>query len=212
MCNKDIYLKMYADNSWELYNQNSLELCSGSHQDYLKTFMKLYTRLPVKSNTLIVGGGDFQIASHISEILFHGSELTVVDPFIKDYEHFVKYYTEMYAQIGIQDKINAGNLKVNKIELKFSESYDILEKNMYDTIIVDCSEEIVKETSEIYCEAFIKSCSKILSKSGFLYLYIPKNVENFLEIVYKYFSFQDQSVKYIEAWDEFAHIVKLKKR
>ena len=212
MYNKDIYLKMFADNSWELYNQDSLELCSASYKQYLKTFSKIFVQIKSEANVLIVGGGDYQIASYVSHLLYPGSKLTVVDPYIKDYEHFVKYFTEDYLQIQLQDKINAGNLIIENMNLKFSKAFPVLEKNLYDIIIVDCSEEIVKETEEIYCEAFIKSCSKLIHPEGSLYFYIPSNVTGLTSILEKYFTFEDQCTKFIEAWDEFAYIVKLKKR
>lgn len=209
MCNKDIYVKLFSDNSWELYNQGSLEICSNSHADYLKTLLKVYKAPEERSDLLIVGGGDYQIATDVGHLLKPKSTMTVIDPYVKDYQRFVCFYAEDIDQIQLQDKINAGNLIVNDIPLKFSEAYQDIDQKRYDTIIVDCSEQIVKETEEIYCEAFIKTCAKLLKPKGNLYFYIPPKV-SITPLLEKYFQFVDQSSNYIEAWDEFAYIVKLK--
>ena len=46
------------------------------------------------SNLLIIGGGDFQLATEIGLEAPLGSSITIVDPVIHSYTPFVKYYVE----------------------------------------------------------------------------------------------------------------------
>lgn len=205
MCNKDIYVKLFSDNSWELYNQDSLEICSNSHADYLKTLLKVYKAPEERSDLLIVGGGDYQIATDVGHLLKPKSTMTVIDPYVKDYQRFVCFYAEDIDQIQLQDKINAGNLIVNDIPLKFSEAYQDIEQKRYDTIIVDCSEEINSDTAEIYkSKTFIKHLDSLLTSTGLLYIYIPPNAVFMKNELEKYFKLVDSYSKYIDAWEENA--------
>lgn len=202
MFNKDIYLKVYADNSWELYNKNSLEICSESHSQYLQIFRMVFS-FKNYSNLLIIGGGDFQLATEIGLEAPIGSSITIVDPVIHSYTPFVKYYVEDLDQIQLQDKINHKCVIFNYIESIFSKAYPDIKNNIYEKIVIDCSEEINSDTAEIYkSKTFIKQLEALLSTTGLLYIYIPPRAFVMRSELEKYFKLVDSYSKYIDAWKE----------
>ena len=204
MFNKDIYLKVYADNSWELYNKNSLEICSESHSQYLQIFRMVFS-FKNYSNLLIIGGGDFQLATEIGLEAPLGSSITIVDPVIHSYTPFVKYYVEDLDQIQLQDSLNHSNVTFNCIESIFSAAYPKLKNNKYEKIVIDCSEEINLDTFEIYkSKTFIKQLHSLLSDKGLLYIYIPPKAIFMRAELEKYFRLVDSYSKYIDAWKETA--------
>ena len=202
MFNKDIYLKVYADNSWELYNKNSLEICSESHSQYLQIFRMIFN-FKNYSNLLIIGGGDFQLATEIGLEAPVNSSITIVDPVIHSYTPFVKYYVEDLDQIQLQDKINHKSVIFNYIESIFSKAYPDIKNNIYEKIVIDCSEDINSDTAEIYkSKTFIKQLEALLSTTGLLYIYIPPRAFVMRSELEKYFKLVDSYSKYIDAWKE----------
>lgn len=204
MFNKDIYLKVYSDNSWELYNKNSLELCSDSHSQYLQTFRMVFD-FKNYNNLLIIGGGDFQLASEIGLAAPQGASITIVDPVIHAYTPFVNHYVSAHEQIQLQDKINHKCVIFNYIESIFSKAYPGIKNNIYEKIVIDCSEEINSDTAEIYkSKTFIKHLDALLTSAGLLYIYIPPNAVFMKNELEKYFKLVDSYSKYIDAWEENA--------
>lgn len=204
MFNKDIYLKIYSNRTWELYNKNSLELCSSSHLQYLQTFRMVFD-FKNYDNLLIIGGGDFQLATEIGLEAPEGASITVVDPVIHAYTPFVNNYISPHEQIQLQDKINHKCVVFNYIESIFSKAYPQIKDNIYEKIVIDCSEEINSDTAEIYkSKIFIKQLYSLLTQKGLLYIYIPPNAIFMKNELEKYFKLVDSYSKYIDAWEENA--------
>lgn len=204
MFNKDIYLKVFGDNSWELYNKDSLEICSKSYAEYFNIFRILFDTNNY-TNLLMIGGGDFQLASYIGLYAPLGATITIVDPVIHDYSCFTKYYLEDIDQIQLQDSINHENVIYKYKEQVFSKAYPSIKNNTYETIVIDCSEEINPNTNEIYkSKKFIRQLYSLLITGGSLYIYIPPAAIFMKEYLENYFKLVDSQSKFIEAWGETA--------
>lgn len=205
MINKDIYLKYYTDDSWELYNKGSLELCSNSHKDYLDLFVSAYNKPYANGDILIIGGGDLQIFYELSSRVHPTMSITVIDPCYGDYGKLCSAYNEYYNMIEVQSKINRGVIKENFYKTIFSESFEKIKNESFDSIIIDCSEEINPDTTEIYnSEKFASQLKSILSSDGKIIFYVPPNATDVVETMKKYFILDSVYKKYIEAWKETA--------
>lgn len=203
MVNKDIYLKYYNDSSWELYNKGSLELCSNSHKDYLDLFRTAYDKPYPSGNILIVGGGDLQIFFELSSRAYPTISITVIDPCYGDYGRLCSAYNEYYKLIEVQSKINRGAIKEKFYKTVFSESFKEIKNKRFDSIIIDCSEEINPDTTEIYnSEKFVKQLRSILTPGGKIIFYVPPGATDVVEIMKKYFYLESVHTKYIEDWEE----------
>lgn len=202
--NKDVYLKSFSDGFWELYNKDSLELCSNSYELYLNTFIEAIEDIDFgrELNVLIVGGGDKQISNYLSEILIQGSSITLVDPLVKHY----KSYEHLYSQVRfpLDD--------IEYIPQLFGESYlKLKSKDKFDIVIVDCSEEIIKDTHEIYTEDFLIGLKSLIKNDSDVVWYLPSKVNTvpFNNVINKHFVFNSSISTYIPAWKEDCTFVKL---
>lgn len=202
--NKDVYLKSFSDGSWELYNENSLELCSESYQLYLNTFIETIEDLDFSEelNVLIVGGGDKQICNYLSEILIQGSSITLVDPLVGHYSSYEHLYSDIKFPLD----------NIEYIPQLFSDCYlKLKSKNKFDLIIIDCSEEIIENTSEIYTEDFLINIKSLMKNDGNAIYYLPPKVNTaaFNNIINKHFAFDSSISTYVYAWQEDCTFIRL---
>ena len=203
--NKNLYLKIYSDKSWELLNNNSLELCSKSHKQYLNVFKEVTKDFSFKRplNILIIGGGDNQIYNYLKTKINLETSVTIIDPLVGEFSEYEHLYTDLYVKHIVQEPIEIKSL--------FSEAYPSISNSKYDMIIVDCSEEIVGDTDEIYCVEFIEQLKNLSTIDTDLFMYVPPKLNNhrFADAVHKYFS-TDYADAYISAWNETCTYLKLK--
>lgn len=199
----NIYLKTFPDNSWELYNKDSLELCSKSYKEYLNVFKEVTEDVDFskKLNILIVGGGDRQIYKYLITKITVDSTVTIVDPLVGEFDIYEPLYVDLYVKHMF--------LNFTEYKMLFSEAYPNLESS-YDMIVVDCSEDILQETSEIYSSDFIEKLNSLSVKNTEIFFYIPPRINNSrtADLVHKYFKSSYKS-GYIEAWNEKAVFLKL---
>ena len=201
---KDVYLKSFSDGSWELYNKDSLELCSNSYETYLTTFIESIEDIDFSKelNVLIVGGGDKQICNYLSEILIQGSSITLVDPLIGQYDHYEHLYSNLSFPLD----------DVEYIPQLFGDCYlKLKSKNKFDLVIVDCSEEIIESTNEIYTKDFLIAIKSLINNNGDFIYYLPPKINNidFRNCIDKHFAFDSSISSYIYAWEEDCTFVKL---
>lgn len=182
------------EENWKLYNNGSLELTKNSYDKYLNLWgldENIY------KNVLIIGGGDFQLVSILS---CKDTTIDLVDP-------YVEYYKEFHEYLDIDSS------GVNVISSLYSEyiSNEEYKHKQYDIVLIDCSESVVEETKEIYCEEFFKSLLDI--NSSLFKMYIPSEVkEKMLIHISQYFDIISCFTEYIEDWEEEAHVFYFMKR
>lgn len=203
----DIKLVQSSD-KWEIYNQGSLELCSESHKLYLDLMIKSLGDISSKPlDILIIGGGDMQIYNYLYNVVNKDSIISLVDPEAGSYQ----FYEYLYHPGNYSDRVLA-NANIHKT--LFSEAYENIFNNIslkFDVIIVDCSEEIVNETSEIYCETFLKQLKSLSNSETEIHFYIPDaiNDSSLKDLIETYF-IAEVCDTYIPAWEETVVVVKLK--
>lgn len=163
--------------NWHLYNRGYLEITKDSYHQYLELWSSHLE--DIGSKVLIIGGGDFQIASMLD------TEIDLVDPHVEDY---VDFHNCLKTP------------KVNKIAKKYSE----VTLGSYDTVLIDISDPNMDITKEIYCEDFIKG----LPKASKYVMYLPEPVHTeMLGYIEKYYEVIAQTEGFIQDWGEMCYVV-----
>lgn len=164
--------------NWHLYNHGHLELT----RDCDKQYTSLWD-LPESERTLVIGGGDYQLASLLK------GEVEVVDPNIEEYAEWHKFY------LGEPKK---------GIPMTFME-YLPVDKE-YDLVLIDVSEPLMGITDEIYCEDFFINLKKIKAKHYMMYM-PPLVFDDLVPKLRKHFDMIASKGAFIPDWNEHCDII-----